>query len=261
MTVFAKSIFAEKQKLKFDINMMRIYYLTTLLIALLSACSSNNNSKITIKGTELYSEITYSEDFTDNMNKWTVEQREGGSVQIADGQMDIDDANGCTVWFNEKLKGNLIIEYDATVINKGGKNDRVSDLNCFWMATDMNNEDFFVHSDKRGGKFQNYHDLKLYYVGLGGHNNTKTRFRRYAGGGERPCLPEHDLSDEAFLITPNANNHIRIVVYNKHIQYYRNGQLIYDFEDQMPYSEGYFGIRTYKNHMTVDNFKVYSLNQ
>ncbi len=35
--------------------------------------------------------------------------------------------------------------------------------------------------------------------------------------------------------------------------------LVFDFEDPEPYHEGYFGIRTYKNHMRVDNLKVYRL--
>ncbi|WP_430817511.1 DUF6250 domain-containing protein [Carboxylicivirga sp. RSCT41] len=241
--------------------MIRFYNLQMVFFAFVLTSTSCNNSNITVKGAELEIQLILNEEFEDHMSNWTVEQREGGSVKVENGKMDIDDASGCTVWFNKKLSGNIMIEYEAVVIDEGGTNDRVSDLNCFWMATDISTEDFFATSEQRGGKFQNYHDMKLYYVGLGGHNNTKTRFRRYAGGGERPCLPGHDLSDAAFLITANAINHIRIVVYNKHIQYYRNGLLIYDFEDQDPYSEGYFGIRTFKNHMTVDNFKVYSLHE
>ncbi len=201
------------------------------------------------------------ENFSTDMSNWTVEQMPGGSVQVKDGQMDIDDASGCTVWFNEKMQTPLMIEYDAVVVDAGGPNDRVSDLNCFWLANDIHSpDDFFQNTENRSGKFQNYHDMQLYYVGQGGHDNTKTRFRRYAGGGERPCLPEHDLSEPQFLIRPNVLNRIRIIVYKNQVQYYRNDQLIYDFLDDAPYTSGYFGIRTYKNHMTVDNFKVYTLH-
>lgn len=239
--------------------MLKSHYSVILFLLLTIITSSCNHSSITIKDKKLQAKLKHSDDFNVDMDNWTIEQREGGTVKLIDGKMDIDDANGCTIWYNRKLRGNVLIEYDVVVIDKGGKNDRVSDLNCFWMATSLNNEDFFANSKERGGKFQNYHNLKLYYVGLGGHNNTKTRFRRYAGGGERPCLPEHDLSDESFLITANTVNHVRIVVYNNHIQYYRNNQLIYDFNDPQPYKEGYFGVRTYNNHMSVDNFKVYQL--
>lgn len=239
--------------------MIRFHILPTLILVLITAFSSCSNSSITINGEEVETQLIYNEDFNEHINNWTTEQREGGTVKLLGNKMDIDDANGCTVWFNQELTGNIMIEYDAIVIDNGGKNDRVSDLNCFWMARDSENTHFFANSTTRGGKFQNYHNLKLYYVGLGGHNNTKTRFRRYAGGGERPCLPEHDLSDEQYLITANQPNTIRLIVYNGQVQYYRNNQLIYDFYDEHPYTNGYFGIRTYKNHMTVDNFKVFKL--
>lgn len=135
-------------------------------------------------------------------------------------------------------------------------------MNCFWLATDPKNPDnFFAKPSIRNGKFGTYDGLKLYYVGLGGHHNTKTRFRRYTGNGDKPLLPEHDLSDQIFLITPNKKNQIKIIVYENHIQYYRNEELIYDFYDEEPYSSGYFGIRTVNNHMSVDNFKIYTLKK
>ncbi|MCW3806652.1 DUF6250 domain-containing protein [Plebeiibacterium marinum] len=232
-----------------------------VLLFLIVTTSCNINTKtIRIYNNTLRSYIIYEDNFYNDLENWSIEQKPGGTVSIINKKLDINDADGCTVWFNKKLCAPLIIEYDAVVIDDGGINDRVSDLNCFWMANDIHEpEDFFKRSATRGGIFQNYHDMQLYYVGLGGHNNTKTRFRRYAGKGERPCLPEHDLNDSIYLITPNIKNKIRLVVYKKHIQYYRNDQLIYDVIDENPYTEGYFGIRTYKNHMTVDNFKVYGL--
>lgn len=241
---------------------MKQHHILALIMSSIILYSCNNKMKsVVINDNPLEANILVNEQFNSNLSHWIIEQREGGTVQIIDGKMNIDDANGCTVWFKKKLVGNIMIEYDAVVLENGGTNDRVSDLNCFWMATDPQSEDFFANSSQRNGKFQNYHNLQLYYVGLGGHDNTKTRFRRYAGGGDRPCLPEHDLSDEKYLITPNRTNSIRIIVYNGHILYYRNKQLIYDFIDQTPYTEGYFGIRTYKNHMTVDNFKVYRITK
>ena len=236
--------------------------LLSIVASILLLSCGNNKQQITIKGQNVIAIPIIKDQFKNQLINWTIEQGSGGTVSIANEQMDINDANGCTVWFNKKLQGNIMIEYDAIVVEQGGVNDRVSDLNCFWMAKDTHNsENFFANSGKRNGKFQNYHDMQLYYVGLGGHDNTKTRFRRYAGGGDRPCLPEHDLSDTQYLITANQVNKIRLIVYEGHVQYYRNGQLIYDFVDNAPYTEGYFGIRTYKNHMTVDNFKVYKLTK
>lgn len=113
----------------------------------------------------------------------------------------------------------------------------------------------------RAGKFSQYDSLKLYYVGLGGHNNTKTRFRRYTGNGQKPLLPAHDLSDEAYLIVPNVPNRIRIIVYNSTIQYWRNDQLIFDVHDASPYDSGYFAVRTVNNHLIIDDFDVYELSK
>ena len=235
---------------------MKTILLIVSHLILLSGCS---NKSILINDEKVHATLLISESFDKHLNNWTVEQREDGTVELLNGQMDINDASGCTVWYNQMIKGNIMIEYDVVVVDKGGDFDRVSDLNCFWMANEVGNTDFFANSEKRGGKFQNYHAMQLYYVGLGGHNNTKTRFRRYAGGGDRPCLPEHDLSDPKYLIKANELNKIRLIVYNGRVQYYRNNQMIYDFKDNAPYTKGYFGLRTYKNHMTVDNFRVYQL--
>lgn len=204
--------------------------------------------------------VSHQEDFEGEMKNWIVEQMPGGTVEVKNGKMEITDVGGCTIWFDQKLYAPLIIEYDAVVIENAGPQDRVSDLNCFWLATDPQNpDDFFANHSNRTGKFKHYDSLRLYYVGLGGHHNTKTRFRRYAGDGTKPLLPEHDLSAKEYLIKPNEINHIRIMVRDGQVKYYRNNVLIYDFLDANPYTKGYFGIRTVNNHMTVDNFKVYSL--
>jgi len=127
-----------------------------------------------------------------------------------------------------------MIEYDVVVIDQGGPQDRVSDLNCFWMAKDPENMDnLLANSEKRGGKFSNYDSLRLYYMGVGGHFNTKTRFRRYIGNGERPLLPEHDLTDSKFMLTANTSYHIKIIAYNGFIQYYRNDKLLVDMDQHL----------------------------
>ena len=227
---------------------------------LVFTASCKQQKSILVKGESVLCELITEDAFESGLDNWIIEQVPGGKVTCKHGKMDIDDASGCTVWFREKFQGNILIEYEAVVVDSGGVNDRVSDLNCFWMAMDLDHPgDFFASSEKRKGIFQNYHELKLYYVGLGGHDNSKTRFRRYAGGGERPVLPEHDLSNEAYLIQANKVNRIQLLVYKQHIQYYYNGVLVFDIEDPEPYHEGYFGIRTYKNHMRVDNLKVYRL--
>lgn len=196
------------------------------------------------------------EDSFENMSDWVPEQMPGGTTKTVNGTLEIDDAKGCTVWYRHKLKGPVMIEFEATMIQAGGANDNARDLNCFWMALDPKYPtDIFKNSD-RGGSFRNYDSLRLYYVGYGGHKNTQTRFRRYNGLGERPLLPQHDLNRPQFMIIPNKTMKIQIVTLGNHTQYLRDGEVIFDFEDRQPYQEGWFAFRTVSNHMTVDHFKV-----
>lgn len=112
-------------------------------------------------------------------------------------------------------------------------NARVSDLNCFWLAIDPEQPDDLFANRSRGGKFRNYHPLRLYYVGYGANDNTTTRFRRYPGDGTRPCLPEHDLRDKRFMHTPDRTMKIRIVVNGGRVQYFRDGGCVFDFLDEI----------------------------
>jgi uncharacterized protein YcfL len=192
-----------------------------------------------------------------NRDNWVVEQQPGGSVIFENKQIEIADALGCTVWLKHKLTGAIKIEYDVIVIDEGGEHDRVSDLNSFWMASDPKNKNnFFKTSIERAGKFSNYHGLAQYYVGLGGHNNTKTRFRRYTGDGERPLLREHDLSNPRFLIPANKQMHITLIAKGNDIKYLRDGEVIFEMQDSNPYTSGYFGFRTVNNHMRIKNIQI-----
>lgn len=238
----------------------------SILIALIfsvvffTSCKTKTET-LTIDGVPTEATLIFEDNFDKGLNNWQVEQMPGGTVEINNDKLEIDDVEGCTIWLKENFGGPIVIEYDVFLIQKGGPNDRVSDLNCFWMATDPKNpSNLFANSEGRGGKFSNYDALQLYYIGVGGNHNKTTRFRRYLGNGERPVLPEHDLSDSKYMLEPNTGYHIRIVANDGVIQYYRDGELFIDFEDSDPYTSGHFGFRTVKNHMTVDNFKVYQLS-
>ncbi|WP_298363867.1 DUF6250 domain-containing protein [uncultured Lutibacter sp.] len=205
---------------------------------------------------ETSTKVLYADGFDKNLDNWVIEQMEDGFVEIKNKQLEISQGNGAVVWFKHKLQAPLTIEYNITVVDNGGKHDRVADMNCFWMANDPTNIDFFKNSEQRGGVFSNYFPLSLYYVGYGGHNNTKTRFRKHFGNGDRPLKPEHDLNNPNFLITPNKVNHIKIVVTENSTQYFCNNNLVYNIEDKNLYRSGYFGFRSYKNHLLIDNFNI-----
>jgi hypothetical protein len=203
--------------------------------------------------------LEFSDDFNCDSGQWITELEKGGSVTFGQGRMDINVPAGASVWFKPMLRRPSLIQYEATVIKSGGPNDRVSDLNCFWMARDSRNlADIFAV--KRSGKFADYNPLLTYYVGLGGNGNSTTRFRRYIGDPiQRPLLPKFDLHDNDDLITPNVPQFIQLVGCGPIIQYYRDGKRIFDFEDDQPYTSGWFALRTTWNHMEVRAFKVFEL--
>ena len=197
------------------------------------------------------------EDGFNSLKNWFVELEKPGSISAEGGVLKIDVPAGCTLWFKTELAGPVRIEYEATMIQAGGPNDRVSDLNCFWMATDARSPgDLFA--THRSGKFADYNQLRAYYVGQGGNSDSTTRFRRYIGDPVlRPLLPEHDLKDPALLLKPNVPQRIRLLARGNTIRYSDNGRLIFDFHDPQPYTRGWFGFRTTWSHVELRNFRVY----
>jgi hypothetical protein len=134
----------------------------------------------------------YSDDFRASLANWAVESEQPARVTASGGVLDIDTPAGLTLWFRAELRGPVLIEYQAAAVAAGGPNDRVSDINCFWMATDRHSPTG-PPGGARSGAFVEYNNLLSYYVGLGGNGNTTTRFRRYIGSEtERPLLPEND---------------------------------------------------------------------
>jgi hypothetical protein len=207
-------------------------------------------------------EEIFAEDFNRPIDQnWTIELAKGGTVQARDGKLEIDVPAGCTVWLRKQLEGPILIQYDATEIKAGGPNDRVSDLNCFWMATDARSPGGGIFDVKRTGVFEDYNQLRCYYVGQGGNTNTTTRFRRYIGSPTtRPILPEHDLTAQKYLLTPNVKQRIQLVACGDLIQYFRDGEKIFEYTDPQPYTRGWFAFRTTINHMIFENFHVYRLS-
>jgi len=190
--------------------------------------------------------------------RWVVEQMPGGTVKIRDGELEIADRAGCTVWLGKKLRAPVTLSYDITVIEDGGPLDRVSDVNCFWMATDPRAPGGcpFAPGFGRSGKFGDYDSLRTYYVGMGGNDNTTTRFRRYAGDGTRPLLPGHDLRDGRFLLRANRAYHIEISVRAGMVEYRRDGEVFFCWKDPEPLAGGWFAFRTVHSHQLIRHFHV-----
>lgn len=190
---------------------------------------------------------------------WTVEAEDASTSSISwkGNEADIIASKGLTLWFDQQMHGNVVIEYEAQIVKdkrfktKDGL-PRISDLNCFWMADRM--------LGRQGANFIDHYALKTYYMGYGGNWNTTTRFRRYTGD-------ERGISDAAFrpivlreytdadhLLKPNHWYKIRLEQIDGHVRYYIDDECLIDYLDPRPLKQGYFGFRTTQAHARLRNF-------
>ena len=175
--------------------------------------------------------------------------------------IEIQAPKGYTLWRNEKISGDCQIDYYARVMDEGLPEDRLSDLNCFWKASDPQAPDhIFERKDWRQGIFEHYYSLQLYYLGYGGNSNSTTRFRRYDGDfssfQSKKIRPEVlvEYTDSLHLLKPNHWYHIRIVCQGNRVQYFMDNELIVDFEDPSPLLTGWFGFRTTQARVQLTGF-------
>ena len=61
------------------------------------------------------------------------------------------------------------------------------------------------------------------------------------------------------MIKPNRTMKIQCVSADGRIEYWRDGELIFSYDDPKPYTNGWFAFRTVMSHIEIDNFKVYRL--
>lgn len=203
--------------------------------------------------------VLFRDDFREGLTQWQLEAAQPGRITGNTGALNIDVPAGATLWFKPELHGRIAIVFDVTAIAAGGPNDRVSDVNCFWMARNADGT-APVYARKRSGRFEDYNDLLTYYVGLGGNSNTTTRFRRYIGDPVvRPLLPEHDLSAPSALLVANRAQTLTLIASGGTIEYWRNSQRLLKFDDPQPYTSGWFAFRTVRSHLRIERFRVYAL--
>jgi rhamnogalacturonan endolyase len=198
--------------------------------------------------------MLYQDDFAGPLHGWVAEyaRKPGNTVDTKGGRLLMDVDGGATVWLDKPLSGNVLIAFTRRVVVDGGRNDRLSDLNVFWMARDPRRENLFT----RSGRFEDYDDLALYYVGIGGNRNTTTRLRRY-GDGRRELVGE--FTDAAHLLAPNRDYRIEIAVYDGCTRVRVDGADWFTYRDPHPLASGYLGLRTTWSRQTVDDLTIQRL--
>lgn len=193
---------------------------------------------------------------------WLVESESPDyKVTFSGDTIEIVAPKGLTLWRKAKMKGNVTIEYDACVVVEDD-GDRLSDLNCFWMASDPQSPDsLMARANWRSGIFARCYTLQLYYVGYGGNHNRTTRFRRYEGNeagvkdkNARPAILR-EYTDSANLLRPNHWYHVRLEAHDGRVRYFIDGRKLVDYTDHKPLSEGWFGFRTTLSRTRMTNFR------
>lgn len=179
-------------------------------------------------------------------------RKPGNAIANRDGRLEIDVDSGATVWLDKPLAGDVLISFTRRVVMAGGRNDRLSDLNQFWMARDPARAALFT----RSGRFEDYDDLELYYAGVGGNSNTTTRLRRY-GQGQRLLVGER--REPAFLLEANRDYQVEIALYRGCTRLRIDGREVFAYRDAQPYTRGYFGFRTTWSHQSIDNLTIHQL--
>ncbi|MDP4264950.1 MAG: DUF6250 domain-containing protein [Bacteroidota bacterium] len=228
--------------------MMKALLLLLLFYSINNAAWSQNPSG---------AKLIFSDEFNSMLDStiWKTEiaPQPASKVYTKNGQLILDTRGGVTAWLNKKLSGNIRVEYARKVLVDSGRNDRLSDLNTFWMATDPKNNNLFT----RNGILESYDSLSLYYTGMGGNTNSTTRFRKYEGNGKKPLLKEY--RDTAHLLQANKLYTITIEVINNLVRYSVNGEVFFEYTDPLVLKEGYFGFRSTKSRQAIEWIRVYQL--
>ncbi len=179
---------------------------------------------------------------------WTIEAEDPAStVTWKGGTATIHAPKGLTLWYDQRMDGNVVIEYEARITSA-----RTSDLNCFWMAD---------RRVKTSGRFVDYYAMQMYYMGYGGNYNSTTRFRRYTGDARGidsaeyrpPVLREY--TDAQHLLKKGHWYKIRLEQIDGHVRYIIDGQCLVDYVDVSPLRSGYFGFRTTLATAQMRNFR------
>lgn len=197
--------------------------------------------------------------------EWKIEtESPEATVTWKNGTCDIFAPKGLTLWFDQRMEGNTVIEYEAMIVadkrmravipssTNSKPQPRISDLNCFWMADKCGG---------CGGRFLDNYALSLYYMGYGGNYNTTTRFRRYNGDARGVTDAEYrphilkEYTDGTHLLKANRWYKIRLEQIDGRVRYYSDGEMLVDYVDPQPLTSGYFGFRTTFAHAKLRNFR------
>jgi hypothetical protein len=230
---------------------------TALIIAAfnISSCRSIPENK-TDEFPYTIGEVLISEDFSGNLSQWAIE---GESPQIIDGRLEFDTKAFSAVWLKPSLIGNVMIEYDVIVPDRDNSGEPGGSFGCFAMAFDPANPNkFFALAKERAGNLSGYENINMYYFESGCGKNKSEKFLRYCDG-KKELISEKKGSK--YSIISNMPYHVKIIFFEKTIEFYLNDKHIFHYQDSLPYTKGNFGLTVFANRISIDNLIITHLRR
>jgi hypothetical protein len=232
-------------------------------------------------------EIIYKEDFKDMKQIWVEGNKddvylENGCLIIAANK---ENTFGATIFINKKFKGNLLFEYTA----EGLESDKAyleykwpfdipdrtaNNMNTFLYYSDPSGKDLYESRNNGGrkkGEYSAYHMLNGYIVThLNGHieeyrflaedpdhkikvksNSARTRVRSNPGFE----LLDECIKEKIFL---HKKYRLQFLYKDGELYFFRNNKYILHAKtsSDKKYDNGYFGFRTWKTKLAINDFQV-----
>ena len=229
------------------------------LVCSLTACASQNGKETP----QMDDNVLFFESFENKTgipDGWWVEG--GEKVGVENGRLRVKadpepkGAPGyvCTVWNHQPVSGNVQVDFDAHVLSSTlGTNN----INFFLFYTDPEGAPLYNTRDTRAdGGYSHYHNLNGYIFTFlnDTHNNLKgdrARFRM------RRC-PGFQLLTETYAshCRQGVTYHVRITRKDGHITFAVDGITYLEADDEAPWKEGLFGLRTYHTDLWFDSVTI-----
>ncbi len=217
-------------------------------------------------------ETVAADDFRAGLTRWRLEAEDARAVVTAEnGVLDIATPAGLSLWWRQPLSGDYAIRFTAVALpapaTAGEHAGRISDLNMFWNALELDGSEPYP----RSGKFAGYDTLPTYYVGFGANANMTSRLRHYTGSEkrllagfadgaiaephERPMTPQtrlhlgQPLTVEIVSRRPTSDNAV-------HLRWRAGSNELFTRADANPRLHGYFALRTTASRLQIRDFQI-----
>lgn len=198
--------------------------------------------ELTVGGERISVRLLHEEDFEGVLNRWRFDGR--GRVWAGDGRLQMSaDGFESTAWFTKEVEGDLLITYQAHILDPVDKNN----INLFFLATASGGGD--ILKVPITGNYPEYHKLPNYiWTFTGAH----TRLRKDPGF--------HLLSEDKKTV-PEANRdyELAVLVRGGKIRCYIDGRLVHSYDDPEPHTKGKVGFRTFRTRLWWDNLRIYQV--